>query len=87
MVDAGTAVDSDMFLTAVPVPIHTVRPADDNERTTPTMKLALADLTDDDREQIDLTFHEAGHSIAAVALGGTLRSSVVASNRATGKRV
>jgi hypothetical protein len=40
--------------------------------------LTVADLSDDDRRRIELAFHESGHSVSAVVLGGRLYSSVVA---------
>ena len=49
-----------------------------------TRALTLADLTDTERSEIETAFHEAGHAVAAVALGGVIHSAVVASGRASG---
>jgi hypothetical protein len=46
--------------------------------------LSVADLSDDERRRIELAFHEAGHAVAAVALGGVIHSAVVASGRVSG---
>lgn len=54
--------------------------------TSARQELTLADLTANEREQIDLAFHEAGHAVAAVALGGVLHSAVVVNGRVTGNQ-
>lgn len=41
-------------------------------------------LTPRELEHLGLCIHEAGHAVAAVALGGVIRSAVVASGRVTG---
>jgi hypothetical protein len=40
--------------------------------------LTVADLTDGERRRVELAFHEAGHSVSAVVLGGVIYSAVVA---------
>jgi len=52
--------------------------------TKPRRPLTLADLTTREREHLEVCIHEAGHAVAAVALGGALRSAVVAHSRVTG---
>jgi hypothetical protein len=47
-------------------------------------RLTLADLTKAERERVDLAFHEAGHAIAGVLLGGQLRCAVVGDGRVFG---
>jgi hypothetical protein len=39
--------------------------------------LTVADLTDAERDRVAVAFHESGHSVAGVALGGTLHTAVV----------
>lgn len=46
--------------------------------------LTVADLTAREREHLELCVHEAGHAVAAVALGAQLRSAVVTRSRVTG---
>lgn len=46
--------------------------------------LTLADLSAKQREHLELCVHEAAHSVAAVVLGGVIRSAVVASGRVIG---
>lgn len=46
--------------------------------------LTLADLTDAERERAALAFHEAGHAIAATALGGRIQVAVISEGRAFG---
>ena len=41
------------------------------------MTLTRVHFTPRERELADTCFHEAGHAVAAMVLGGTLRSSVV----------
>lgn len=48
------------------------------------MPLTLADITASQREHLELCIHEAGHAVAAVALGGVIRSAVVVSSKVTG---
>ncbi|MGV7277008.1 hypothetical protein PJJ83_07880 [Mycobacterium kansasii] len=48
------------------------------------MPLTLADLTDEQRRHLETCIHEAGHAVAAVTLGGVIRSAVVASGRVLG---
>ncbi|PBD11483.1 M50 family metallopeptidase [Mycobacterium avium subsp. hominissuis] len=48
------------------------------------MPLTLADLTDKQRRHLETCIHEAGHAVAAVTLGGVIRSAVVASGRVLG---
>jgi hypothetical protein len=40
--------------------------------------LTVADLTDGERRRIELAFHESGHAVGGVALGGVIHSAVVA---------
>ncbi|MGV7633070.1 hypothetical protein [Mycobacterium persicum] len=46
--------------------------------------LTVADLTAREREHLELCVHEAGHAVAAVALGAQLRNAVVTYSRVTG---
>jgi hypothetical protein len=46
--------------------------------------LTLADLTDAERERAAVAFHEAGHAIAATALGGRIQAAVVSDGRTFG---
>ncbi|WP_409437224.1 hypothetical protein [Mycobacterium sp. SMC-14] len=46
--------------------------------------LTMADVTAAERTHLELCIHEAGHAVAAVALGGEVRSAVVASGRVIG---
>lgn len=46
--------------------------------------LTLADITAHEREHLELCVHEAGHAVAAVALGGAIRNAVVTRSRVTG---
>jgi hypothetical protein len=48
------------------------------------MTLTWADVTPADLRRIEVCFHEAGHAVAAVALGGVIRSAVLAGGRVTG---
>lgn len=53
--------------------------------TTPTnRRLTLADLSAADRERIAVCFHEAGHAVASVALGGAVTMAVVGPNGSGG---
>lgn len=48
------------------------------------MTLTNADISAREREHLELCIHEAGHAVAAVALGGVIRSAVVVTGRVTG---
>lgn len=49
-------------------------------------RLTLADITPREREHLELCVHEAGHAVAAVALGGVIRSAAVTNGRVMGVR-
>ena len=48
------------------------------------MKLTLADLTETEREWIAVAFHESGHAVATVVLGGRISMAVVGSDGRSG---
>lgn len=50
------------------------------------MPLTLADTTAKEREYLEVCMHEAGHAVAAVALGGVIRNAVVVEGRVTGRQ-
>lgn len=46
--------------------------------------LTRADLTDRERNHLEICIHEAGHAVAGVVLGAQLRTAVVSDSRVTG---
>ncbi|MCV7368529.1 hypothetical protein CRI77_22420 [Mycolicibacterium duvalii] len=46
--------------------------------------LTRADLTDRERQHLELCIHEAGHAVAGVVLGAQLRNAVVIDGKVTG---
>ncbi len=47
-------------------------------------RLTLADLTDDERRRLRTAVHEAGHAVAATALGGRISTAVVCDGKRSG---
>ena len=46
--------------------------------------LTRADLTDRERQHLEMCVHEAGHAVAGVVLGAQLRTAVVSDSRVSG---